>query len=100
MSYSFEYSFFLPSGVVVFVHFLADRPDLAPAVASACFSEWNKAIVTDFGIHTEEEYTQDILTNKMNTQSPFILVAHTAEVRKYLGKWWESRPPCRHVTWA
>ena len=77
----FEYSFILPSGLTVLVHFLADRPELVPTVASACFSEWTKAIVNDFGILTEDAYMHSIREQKLNTShAPFILVAHTAEV--------------------
>ena len=83
----FEYRFHtVPSSgsspVSVLVHFLADRPDLAPTVASACFSEWTAEIVKDFGIPTAEAYVQEIQTNKMNTHAPFVLVASTAEVRE------------------
>ena len=77
----FEYSFCLPSeGERVLVHFVADRPDLVATVGTACFKEWQDAIVNDFNIHSAEEYTQDILDRKMNTESPFVLVAHTEQV--------------------
>ena len=80
----FEYSFHItPSSgapLPVHVHFLADRPDLAPTVASACFSEWTDEIVNDFGIPTREAYVREIQENKMNTHAPFVLVASTAEV--------------------
>ena len=79
----FEYSFCLPSeGEKVLVHFVADRPDLVATVGAACFKEWQDAIENDFNIHSAEEFTQAILDRKMNTQSPFVLVAHTEQVRQ------------------
>lgn len=80
---TFQYTFRLPSGGdEVSVHFVADRPDLVATVGAACFKEWRDAIENDFDIHSAEEYTQDILDKKMNTKSPFVLVAHTAEVKE------------------
>ena len=78
---AFEHKFSLdPDGKSVTVHLLADRPDLAYIVGKACFDEWPDMAMKDFGLNSAEEFTADLLANKLNRdKAPFVLVAHTNE---------------------
>jgi len=64
----------------VYVHTLADFPDLAPAVGKACFDEWPEIATQDFGLRDADEFTRDL-------RAPYVLVAHvlTGSERDVIG---------------
>jgi GNAT superfamily N-acetyltransferase len=75
----FEHKF-LSGEVEVRVHLLADCPHMAPAVGKICFEEWPEVAIKDFGLNNPEEFTADLLKDKMNRDKvPLVIVAHTAE---------------------
>jgi predicted N-acetyltransferase YhbS len=75
----FEYNFLL-SLKEIEIHLLADRPEFANIVGNLAWDEWSACALKDFGIHSAEEWTADLLENKLNRdKAPLILVAHTKE---------------------